>query len=174
MSIKSCRRGLLPPRASTLSPAASERRDAQLFDAVWSSVIEGLGRNGQPERANKAFEEMLEQLSADAAAVAQKLAKSTGWRGRQSFVPSRRDPRLFDAYLRAGLPHPFLFLHHLIVIFVFYSAASAQFLFPHVLDIFDTMNSHRCAPSEHTYDHIVTFPFCVCFGNVDLVQNLID
>jgi pentatricopeptide repeat protein len=92
-----------------LSPAATGRRDAQLFDAVWGTVIEGLGRSGQPERANKAFEEMLERLSADAAAVASKSGKSAGWRGNQTALPARRDPRIFDAYLRAGLPH---FLHY--------------------------------------------------------------
>lgn len=59
----------------------------------------------------------------------------------------------------------------LIPIIYFYSAASAQFLFPHVLDIFDTMSSHRCLPSEHTYETSNTFLFC--FFYIDMVQNLI-
>lgn len=71
-----------------------------MFDAAWSSVIEGLGRNGQPERAHKAFEEMLQQLQADTAAAAASSEKRMGWRGNQA--PMRRDARLFDAYLRAG------------------------------------------------------------------------
>jgi pentatricopeptide repeat protein len=104
-------RGLLPSGVAILSPAASgfvqdqtePRRDAQLFDAVWSSVIEGLGRNGQPERANKAFEEMLERLSADTTAATLAFGRKIGWRSRQADPASRRDARLFDAYLRAGL-----------------------------------------------------------------------
>ncbi len=100
----------MPPGVSIVSAVATGRRDAQLFDAVWSIVIEGLGRTGQPERANKAFEEMLAQLSADAAAAALTSGIHTGWRGHQADLPSRRDARLFDAYLRAGLPKPLLSL----------------------------------------------------------------
>ena len=66
-------------------------------------MIEGLGRNGQPERANKAFEEMLERLSADTSAAALASARTTGWRSRQADASTQRDARLFDAYLRAGL-----------------------------------------------------------------------
>ena len=70
-------------------------------------MIEGLGRNGQPERANKAFEEMLERLSADTSAAALASARRTGWRSRQADPSTQRDARLFDAYLRAGpLPIP--------------------------------------------------------------------
>ena len=88
---------------------AEVRRNAQLFDAVWSSVIEGLGRNGQPERANKAFEEMLERLSADTAAAALASGTRKGWRSRHADSASCRDPRLFDAYLRAGLRRQFIY-----------------------------------------------------------------
>jgi len=66
-------------------------------------VIEGLGRNGQPERANKVFEEMLERLSVDTSAAALASARRTGWRSRQADASTQRDARLFDAYLRAGL-----------------------------------------------------------------------
>ena len=86
---------------------AEVRRNAQLFDAVWSSVIEGLGRNGQPERANKAFEEMLERLSADTAAAALASVTRKGWRSRHA--DSASCPRLFDAYLRAGLRRQFTY-----------------------------------------------------------------
>ena len=108
-------RGLLPSGVAIVSPAATgsaatgsdpdqaePRRNTHLFDAVWSSVIEGLGRNGQPERANKAFEEMLERLSSDTTAAALAFGRRIGWRSRQVDSASRRDPRLFDAYLRAG------------------------------------------------------------------------
>ncbi len=64
---------------------------------------QGLGRNGQPERANKAFEQMLERLSADTAAFALAAGKAAGWRARGADSVARRDARLFDAYLRAGL-----------------------------------------------------------------------
>ncbi len=64
---------------------------------------QGLGRNGQPERANKAFEQMLERLSADTAAFALAAGRAAGWRARGADSAARRDARLFDAYLRAGL-----------------------------------------------------------------------
>ena len=149
-------RGLLPPGSALVRPAApstsladsAPHRHAQLFDAVWSSVIEGLGRNGQPERANKMFEEMMEQLSADTAVAATASGKKTGWRGSRVHQAPRRDARLFDAYLRAGL------LQYVTSYFISnrcHSAASAQFLFPRALEIFDIMSSHRCSPSTHTY-----------------------
>jgi pentatricopeptide repeat protein len=151
---------LLPPGASligavsTASKKGEPCRDAQLFDAVWSSVIEGLGRNGQPERANKAFEDMLGQLSADSAASA--TGASTGKvhrTARGAVARWSRDARLFDAYLRAGVSKQIAYCRILDVSssFHFFSAASADFLFPHVLDIFDIMSSYRCSASTHTY-----------------------
>jgi pentatricopeptide repeat protein len=114
LALKRDFRGLLPPGVAITPPAAHAarqeqavpRRDTQLFDAVWSSVIEGLGRNGQPERANKAFEHMLERLSADTAALALAEGRTAGWRARGARgadSASCRDARLFDSYLRAGL-----------------------------------------------------------------------
>jgi pentatricopeptide repeat protein len=123
-------RGLLPPGVALTRPAthaarqqqADPPRHTQLFDAVcssviintlfqfslttiqvWSSVIEGLGRNGQPERANKAFEHMLERLSADTAALALAAGRTAGRRARGADSVSCRDARLFDSYLRAGV-----------------------------------------------------------------------